>query len=308
MSSLNDKLIHERSLPWWMQLMFTPLGWLLYILSFLPFRLLYLLADFIAFLLRSVLRYRMRIVKRNVTDCMPEITETERKRIVKSFYHHLGNYFVETLKFRTIGDECLKRRMMFCNTELIDTYLSQGRNIVIYTSHFGNWEWITSLGLWCESSSGACFAHVYRPLKQPWFDRWWLRLRGRYNRSIPMKKVLRQLLTWRKEGKSWITGFLSDQKPSHASSTFDVTFMGRNTPFIYGTEELARKLDAVVMLFDTEIVARGYYRSTIRLVTDDPHSMSEGEITRKYVANLETQIRRCPGAYLWSHNRWRIKP
>lgn len=291
-----------------MRVAMAPLGWALGLLSRLPFGMLYVLADMLGFVAHRVVRYRRRLVERNIADSLPELSVKQRRQVVRDFYRRLGDYFVETLKLGSMSEKEMRRRMVFGNTEEVDRYLSQGRDIVIYTSHFGNWEWITSMGLWCRSAeAGAIFAHVYRPLKQPWFDRWWLALRGRFNVSIPMRNVLRQLLTWRRDGKPWITGFLSDQKPSHAGSVREVEFLGRHTPFIYGTEELARKLNAVVMLFDTEVTGRGHYRSTIRLITDDPSSVPEGEITRLYADNLTRQIRRCPAAYLWSHNRWRLR-
>lgn len=302
----NEDLIEAHKIPASMRIRMAPLSWTLSGLSHLPLPMLYPLADVIGFLARTVARYRRRIVTRNIADSFPELSEKERRAVRRRFYRRLGDYFVETLKLATISDKELKKRMVFENTELVDKYLSQGREIVIYTSHFGNWEWITSMGLWCRSYPELPFAHLYRPLKQPWFDRWWLRLRGRYNHSIPMKGALRRLLGWRKEKKTWITGFLSDQKPSHAGTVREVEFLGRKTPFIYGTEELARKLNAVVLLFDTEVTGRGRYKSTIRLITDNPSSLPDGEITRQYAENLTAQIRRSPEAYLWSHNRWRL--
>lgn len=302
---MGKKRKHKLTLA--MRVAFYPLGLLLKGLALLPLPLLYGLASLLAFLARDVARYRRRVVRANLRDCFPELDERERRRIERRFYRHLGDYFVETVKFAAMSPETLRRRMVFEDTELIDKTLASGRDIVIYTSHFGNWEWITSMGLWCESASYAKFSHVYRPLRQPWFDRWFVRMRSRYNVSIPMREVFRRLLTWRRGETRWITGFLSDQKPSHAGKTYTVPFLGRETPFIGGTEELACKLDAVVMYFDTEVRGRGRYRSTIRLITDTPRSLEPGEITRRYAAALERQIRRCPEAYLWSHNRWRLK-
>lgn len=289
-----------------MRLAFAPVGLLLSLLSRCPFCILYLLADILTFLVRDVVRYRRKLVHANVRDCFPELSESERLSIERGFYRHLADYFFETVKFKTISDAALRHRMTFDNTGIIDETLTGGRDIVIYTSHFGNWEWITSMGLWCKTADSAKYCHVYRPLKQKWFDRWFLQLRTRFNVSIPMHNVFRQLLLWRREQKHWICGFLSDQKPSHAGKVYTVPFMGRQTPFIGGTEELACKLSAVVMYFDTEVVSRGKYKSTIRLLTDKPRELEPGELTRRYAAALEQQIRRCPQAYLWSHNRWRL--
>lgn len=298
--------MNNARVPMTMRVLMAPLGLLLLLLGHLPLRLLYLLSDCLAFVARDLVRYRRGLVRANLALCFPEKSESERRGIERRFYRHLTDYFVETLKFRTMSERSLRRHMVFENTELIDKTLASGRDIVIYTSHFGNWEWITSMGLWCRESATAKFSHVYRPLRQPWFNRWFLTLRSRYNVSIPMKKVLRQLISWRHGGTRFITGFLSDQKPSHAGKVYTVPFMGVDTPFIGGTEELAAKLDAVVMLFDTRVLSRGRYKSAIRLLTTSPRSLEPGRLTAMYAANLEQQIRACPPAYLWSHNRWRM--
>ena len=307
----------SRHIGWWRRCVWALPSAALWCVGKLPFWVLWGLSDLLCLLVRDVVRYRRGLVAANIAASFPELTIDEQKDIARRFYRHLTDYFVETLKFATMSERAIRRRMTFADTQLIDRTLASGRNIVIYTSHFGNWEWITSMSLWCRTSAmgpgrkplidpEAEFAHIYRPLKSGFFDRFFLRLRSRFNVSVPMHGAFRQLLTWRRQNVPWICGFLSDQKPSHNGATFKVPFLGRETPFIGGTEELAQKLDAVVMMFDTSVRGRGRYHSVIRLLTDDPRSLPPGEITRRYAYNLEEQIRRTPQAYLWSHNRWRL--
>jgi len=290
-----------------MRLAYWPLGVLLGALALLPLSLLYaVVATPLAFVARCIARYRRAVVRANVRDSFPDLNKAQRRDIEKNFYRHLADYFVETVKFPHMSAKQLRARMAFADTHLVDQAIGQGRDIVLYTSHFGNWEWITTMGLWCKHADKAHFSHVYRPLRQKWFDRWFVQLRSRYNVSIPMHEVFRRLLTWRSEGKLWVCGFLSDQKPSHTGKAYTVPFMHRDTPFIGGTEQLARRLDAIVMYFDTEVVSRGHYRSTIRLLSEHPRTLPEGELTRLYASTLQNQIMRYPAAYLWSHNRWKL--
>lgn len=288
------------------RILFAPLGALLWLIGKLPFPVLYALSDVLALIAGRIVRYRRWLITENLRRSFPDMDEKDLQRTRDRFYRHLTDYFLETVKFRAMSPQQLGRHMTFEGTELIDKTLASGRDIVIYTSHFGNWEWITCMGLSCKQNGQAHFSHVYRPLKQRWFDHWFLTLRSRYNDSIPMKQVLRQLLSWRRGSERFICGFLSDQKPSHAGKTFTVPFFSHPTPFIGGTEELASKLDCSVMLFDTRMVSRGHYHSTIRLLTHTPRALRPGELTAAYAANLEQQIRACPPAYLWSHNRWRL--
>lgn len=288
------------------RILFFPLGVFLRVLGLLPLSVLYLPASLMAWLARDVFRYRRRIVHENIRDSFPAMGDGERARIERRFYRHLADYIVETIKLPVMGRIALMHRMRFRGTGLIDKIAESGRDIVIYTSHFGNWEWITSMGLWCKCWPQTKFSHVYRPLRQRWFNRWFLRARSRFNVSIPMRSVFRQLLTWRRRDQRWVCGFLSDQKPSHAGRVYTVPFLGRATPFIGGTEELACKLNAVVLYFDTTVDGRGRYTCTVRMLSEHPREEEPGAITRRYAATLEAQIRRTPEAYLWSHNRWRL--
>lgn len=287
------------------KIIYAPLGAMLWMMSKTPFAILYLVADMIAFLAYHIIGYRRKLVRRNIADSFPEMNHSDLIKTEKKFYRHLANYFVETIKLKGMSEKQLKRRMKFENTVLIDNLFKQNKSMIIYSSHYGNWEWITSVANWCDTKEAA-FAHVYRPLKNRWFDRFFLKLRSTYNVSIPMKNVFRQLAVWKKSSTLSITGFLSDQKPDFGGQTITENFLGRPTSFISGTEELARKLGMAVLYFDTKIERRGYYSSRVCMITDDASKEPEGFITRKYVENLDATIRRNPFAYLWSHNRWRL--
>ena len=57
-----------------------------YLLSLLPLRLLYGLADFEYLMIYHVIGYRRQIVRNNLATSFPEKSEAERRRIEKEFY------------------------------------------------------------------------------------------------------------------------------------------------------------------------------------------------------------------------------
>ena len=73
------------------------------IFSLLPFRLLYLLSDFMAWLACDVVRYRRNVVRQNLTSSFPEKDIKEIRRIEKQFYLFLCDYFMETIKLATMS-------------------------------------------------------------------------------------------------------------------------------------------------------------------------------------------------------------
>ena len=71
-------------------------GW--YLFSLLPFWLLYLISDGLYYLLYHVVRYRRRVVRKNLVNSFPEKSEAEIVRIEKEFYAFFCDCAVETIK------------------------------------------------------------------------------------------------------------------------------------------------------------------------------------------------------------------
>jgi len=58
----------------------------LYLLSLLPFRVLYIFSDGIYLLIYYVIKYRRDVVANNLAIAFPEKTQAERIKIEKEFY------------------------------------------------------------------------------------------------------------------------------------------------------------------------------------------------------------------------------
>lgn len=283
-----------------------PLRALLWVGARLPVPVAHALADAVAFIAHTVVRYRRRIVRRNISDCFPDMTPGQLRHTERQFYRFLADYFFETIALPTLTPRQIAERIEFTNCELLEELFSQGRDVVLYTSHYGNWEYVTALALAVRNTGHVIYSHVYRHLKNRFFNNYFLAIRSRFNRSVEMKSVLRTLVRWRNDGRRFIMGFLSDQKPGWHTRPVTVEFMGRPTPFIEGTEELARRLGCAVVYADMYRTARGHYRVEFRLMNSDPEACGPGTLTAQYAALLTRTIRRNPPFYLWSHNRWRL--
>lgn len=289
---------------------YLPVQGLLYIISLMPFWVLYGIADFIFVLVYYVVRYRRKIVAKNMRESFPDYSDKELKATERKFYRNFADYIVETIKLNHISDEEIKRRMVFKNMDIIDRLFDEKRSIAAYFSHCGNWEWVPSITLWSRHTTGKDveFCQVYRPLKNKWYDEYMLRLRSRFNSlSFKKKTVLRDLLLLRRREMPSITGFMSDQKPSKGDESHIVKFLNHPSAVITGTEQVARKLDMAVVYFDMHKLSRGYYELEVKLITDNTSTMEPMAITDAYVKLLEETIKRNPSIWLWTHNRWKHK-
>lgn len=292
------------------KILYLPLDVALHLMALLPLRVLYFISDLIYLLVYHVARYRRKVVRRNLTESFPKKSEKEILRIERDFYHFFSDYFVETIKLLHISDNQMRRRIVFHDVDIIDRYFNQGRSILIYAAHYGNWEWLQSVTLWSRHAAdgNVVFGNVYRPLKNEWFDSLFLHIRNRFHTVChPKKTVFRDLLRLRRDGKLSITGFMSDQHPSPNESDHVIRFLNHDTAIITGSELLARKLDYVVLYFELRRRRRGYYDCHIRLITDDVKQWPDGSISDEYAHRLETQINEDPALWLWTHDRWKHK-
>lgn len=290
-------------------LMYLPLQLLLASVARLPFGALYRLADLIYVLVYYIARYRRKTVLKNLKESFPEKNEAEITNICREFYSNFADYIVETIKLGHVTNRQIMKRMEIVGIETVDRLFSEGRSIIMMFSHCFNWEWATSITLWSrfKPSEKTVYAQVYRHLDNDWFNNYFLKLRSRFGSvSFDKRMVLRNLVQLRRQGIKSITGFMSDQKPSHGDTAMHVVnFLNHPTAMITGTEILARKLDMAVLYWDVEKPARGHYRLTVRLLAEHPGKLPEFSITDQYASLLENTIRRTPSIWLWTHKRWK---
>lgn len=286
-----------------------PIGWLLRLIALLPFKALYVLADITYFILFHIVGYRKNVVKQNLHESFPNKSDDQINAITQGFYHWFADYIFETIKLLHISDGEMRKRFVFKDMEIVDNYFDQNQSIVAYAAHYCNWEWIPSITMWTRHDQiQQVFCQVYRPLKNEWTDEFMLNLRRRFN-SVGLKKrtVLRDLLRYRRDGKNTITGFMSDQHPSHGDPGHIINWLNHPTAIISGTEVLARKLNMAVVYLKVCRVSRGHYTCTIVDITSNPNSLPQGELTEKYARLLEQQINEQPETWLWTHKRWKKK-
>ncbi|MCD7901107.1 MAG: lysophospholipid acyltransferase family protein [Bacteroides sp.] len=277
---------------------------LCFLLSLLPFWLLYLLSDFIYFPLYYLIRYRRRVVRKNLLESFPHKTLKEIIIIEKEFYSFFCDYVFETVKLLSIGKENMRRRMKFQGLEELNQTFDQGRSVATYLGHYGNWEWVSSLPL--SIRDGVVSSQIYHKLRNPNSDRLFLRLRGRMGAvSINMKESVRKILTMQREKVQFVMGFIADQSPTGQNINHWTYFLNHETAVLTGTEKLAKQLDLSVFYLDVKRVKRGYYTATFRKMMDHPKEYPDFEITDKYVALLEQSIKDAPQYWLWSHKRWK---
>lgn len=272
----------------------------------LPLCLLYLFSDFAFLIVYYIVRYRRQVVMDNLRKVYPDKSEKELKSIARRFYRHLCDIFVETIKLLHISDREVSQRIDIQGIDIANAYVDQGKSVVMYLGHLGNWEWVTSIAP--KLNHKANISQIYHPLHSKVMDRVMLTIRSRFkSESVTMKHTARYLMGMEQRGEKFICGFIADQRPMGSVAHHWTTFMGLDTPYVTGGEQIGNHVGAAYLYADMEQTKRGHYRITIKEIKVPTDDKEEFAVTRQYLHLLEESINRDPSQWLWSHKRWSKK-
>lgn len=274
------------------------------LISLMPFRVQYVLSDMLYFPFYYLIRYRRKVVRRNLTESYPDKSLEEIKKIEKGFYHYFLDMALESCKLCTMSEAELRRRAVFRNTEEVNEVLNNGQSVDLYIGHYGNWEWITSIGLWLTEKAHA--VQIYHKFSNSGMERIMLQLRERLgNKSVLRNETVRYISKADKQGETLLIGFLSDQSPKRRESKYFIPFLNHNVPVLTGTEKLTKHFNHAAFYLTARRVRRGYYEYEFIRMHENPKALPDFELTDMYFERLEREIQRQPELYLWSHKRFR---
>lgn len=271
------------------------------ITSYLPFFVIYRIADILYFVFRYVIRYRNKVIDRNLLNSFPQLSDIERAKIKRRFYRHLADITIESLKVDSLSTKAMAKHMKFINLELLETPEYKGKNVVCVMAHYGNWEWFAILNKLTSLQAAA----IYRPQHNVTLDEFMYKMRTRWgSKQYPMKSSFRDLILL-SQSTNWIVGVLSDQTPAGDKVQHRTMFLNQDTAVHVGAEKMAQKLKTAVVYAWVDKPKRGYYNVTLKPMYIDGSVTELNEITEAIAAKIEEQIIHRPDIWLWSHNRWK---
>lgn len=281
------------------------LAWLV---SLLPFRVLYLLSDLLYLLLRYVIPYRKKIVYDNLRHAFPEKTPEQIQTILRKFYAHFCDTLVESIKMTTVSSETMQSRIRFADEDMLWECYRQEKQLMILMGHYGNWEWLASLA---KTPVPYHFMTVYKPLENKSFDHLMIRLRTRFGtEAVPMQRVFRNVAGKIRSKQYSIMCFIADQNPDGTSLRHWIPFFHREVPVLVGAEKIARHHGLTVGFLHLEKIKRGHYLAHVDWLAENAAECSENPeylLTEHYIRKLEERIREKPEYWLWTHRRWKHK-
>lgn len=272
----------------------------LYLISLLPFFILYGVSDFIFVLVYYVFSYRKKIVMGNLAIAFPEKKIDERKNIARQFYSNFIDTLIESIKMLSISEQAFEKR---CTIDIAasNVLAAKGKNIHFHSGHQMNWEyanWIVAKKLIIP------WVGIYMQLSNKAFNKIFYDLRAKYNTVLVSTKDFKN----RMHGvfkSQYALGLAADQNPGVLGNAYWLNFFSRAAPFVKGPDRGAIKNNAAVVFVRFIKTKRGHYHFESKVIVENAGDLQDGELTLLYRDFLEETIRSQPDNYLWSHRRWK---
>ncbi len=271
--------------------------------ALIPYWKLYILSDFMFFILFHVFGYRKNVVISNLKKAFPNKSDKEINTLCRKFYTHLSDITLESIKGMSISEKSLKKRYIVKNTEIANKYFNDNKSVLCLTSHYGNWEY----GILATNNAILHQAvALYLPLTNKYSEKYGLKRRTRF--AMNMVAVQETKSIFNPLPPSPIAVIMAaDQSPSNLERAIWVNFLGIDTACLHGPEAYAKKTNMPVLYLKISKPKRGFYTLEFEELIKNPDICEPNEITNVYFNRLEKDILSQPEYWLWSHRRWKHK-
>ncbi len=278
-------------------------AWWARLLARLPLNALYGLASFVGWLTFRFFPYREHVVRENLTRAFPSFSEQQLREVMRRYYLGFAEMLMEIVKSVRMPAAELHERVRIVNLEAPRALLAQGQSVLLVAAHQCNWEWML-LALSIEL--GYPLDAAYKPLVNEWAEREMKKLRTRFgSRLVPAKELLPDIIKRRDVVRA--VAMVADQEPTTSERKYWTHFLGRDTAFYMGPEEIARVTRFPVFFIAMRRLARGHYEMEVQPLAAGGQAGPSGELTERYARLVEQQIHAAPPDWPWSHKRWKLK-
>ncbi|MDC8013342.1 LpxL/LpxP family Kdo(2)-lipid IV(A) lauroyl/palmitoleoyl acyltransferase [Tahibacter soli] len=249
----------------------------------------------------ALLSVRRHVARRNLEVCFPELSDAERRQLLRATLRDSGRMLVEFALAWFGSDRTIAA--IPCRVDGLEHLArarAEGRGVLLIGGHFSHLELCARL-----VSQRIRIAGMYRVMDDAVFERAVLAARLRYADAMFTKDELRATVKYLKRGGTvW---YAPDQDMRGKDSVF-VPFFGVPASTITATHHLARLSGALVMPFYHRREADGSYALRLEAPLEAFPSDDVVADTARVNAAIEAMVREAPSQYLWLHKRFKTRP
>lgn len=232
----------------------------------------------------------------NLRRAFPDSDPTERRRMARAHFEHLGRTLGEFLSLTRRDPERLRGIVSVEGMEHVERPVREGRGVVVLTSHLGSWE-----------IAAATFAQRFPSLAvvaRDLYDRRLSRLAARLRAHFGVRTLdtgdARGILRHLKSGG--VLGVLVDLSTWRVANA-RTRFFGGEVAAPVGPIHIAERAGAALVMGFGSWTGRRH-RMVVESLADRPDGVPPAECMESFNRRLEHHIRQHPEQWVWLHDRW----
>ena len=261
----------------------------------------------LVFFLKKASPRHSRLVAANLALAFPADPAARRDHLKTRVYDHFGRVFMEILRTFARGDtRSVLARTRVNHAEILEGALEKGRGVIVFSAHFGNWEWIP---LVLRDRLGRDIHSIARPMDNPLIENKVRKFREAAGSQVIYKQgSLRTIL--KRLGNNNIVYLLIDQNTVPREGVF-VDFFATKAATVTTVSQLVLKknIPAVPVFLHYEgdaIVVDVLPEIDFPVAGGDGAAVTS--LTQELTRLIEEQVRRFPEQWFWFHDRWKTRP
>ena len=256
------------------------------------------LGEIIGKIFGPLFRSNLKILK-NLENSKIANSKKERKNIVNNMWGNYGRILAEYVFIKKYRNDVYTKNIEVVGKDILEKIKLQREPVIFVSGHFNNFE---LMAMYIEKSD-IDLAAIYRPLNNIFLNPIMEKIRKNYICKKQVKKGIsgtKEILRYFKNGTS--IALMIDQRVSE----------GINCKF-FDNEAFTTTIPAqFVKKFNCKVVPIYIQRlkaDNFKLEIFKPIEYSKNETIESITLNLnkvlENLIRKNPGQWIWSHNRWK---
>jgi KDO2-lipid IV(A) lauroyltransferase len=261
----------------------------------------------LVFFLKKASPRHARLVAANLALAFPADDAARRAGLEARIYDHFGKVFMEILRTFARGDPgAILARTRIRHAEILERALEKGRGVIVFSAHFGNWEWIP---LVLRDRLGREIHSIARPMDNPLIENKVRKFREAMGSRVIYKQgSLRTIL--QRLGGNGIVYLLIDQNTVPREGVF-VDFFASKAATVTTVAQLVLKKHIpavpVFLHYEGETIVLDVLPE-VDFPAGGADTAAVTGLTQELTRLIEEQVRRFPEQWFWFHDRWKTRP
>ena len=261
----------------------------------------------LVFFLKKASPRHARLVAHNLALAFPEADARRRQALKESIYGHFGRIFFEIARAFARGDAAaILARTQVRRLDILERALEKKRGVIVFSAHFGNWEWIPLI---LHERLGRDVHSIARPMDNPLIESRVREFREAMGSRVIYKQgSLRTIL--KRLGANELVYLLIDQNTVPREGVF-VDFFASKASAITTVSQLYLKKGIPVVPVFLHYEGEAIVLEVLPEIEYAPGGDAGADLvqlTQQLTWLIEAQVRKFPEQWFWFHDRWKTRP